>query len=180
MGPSPKTSFSDRVEKKDLPKQLLSLDGGGVKGISSLLILEAIMEEVKKREINDGTNTSTAPRKPVDYFHLAAGTSTGGLIALMLFRLHMSVPEVKTQYNTLAKDVFSPRFFGYSLHNMGTIGYWLGNGYLKTKAVFSRSQFSDGPLKEAINKVVKDHGIDVDDKKAEGGAILRHKDAGKM
>lgn len=180
MGPRPGPPFSTLVEKKGLPKQLLSLDGGGVKGISSLLILEAIMEEVKKREIADGTNTSTDDRKPVDYFHLAAGTSTGGLIALMLFRLHMSVPEVKEKYESLAKDVFSPRIFGYSLHHIGTLGYYLGNGYLKAKAVFLNSQFSDEPLKEAIDRVVKEHGLDNDDKKAQGGVILRHKDAGKM
>jgi hypothetical protein len=171
---------SSSEKKNDLPKQLLSLDGGGVKGISSLLILDAIMKEVRARENESGSDPSTDDRKPVHYFHLAAGTSTGGLIALMLFRLHMSVPEVIAQYKSLAAEVFAPRFFGFPLHEWGTAGYWLGNGYLKAKAVVSQAQFSDEPLKEAINKVVKNHGLDEDDRNGEGDAPLRHKDAGHM
>jgi patatin-like phospholipase/acyl hydrolase len=180
MEPSTQLSFSQRRDKTDLPKQLLSLDGGGVKGISSLCILNAIMEEVKNREIRDGTNTSTQHRKPVDYFHLATGTSTGGLIALMLFRLHMNVPEVIAQYENISKDLFSPRVFGFPLHRLGVFGYWLGNGWLKAKAVFSKSQFSDEPMKEAIDKIVGKYGFDDADRQAGGAAMLRHKDAGKM
>lgn len=168
------------ASQKDLPKQLLSLDGGGVRGISSLLILNAIMEEVKKREIEGNLDSSTEDRKPVHYFHLAAGTSTGGLAAVMLFRLRMTVPQAMAQYRSLAKDVFSPSFFGFPLSEWGPIGSWLGSGWTKVKAVVGTAQFSDAPLKEAINTVIRNHGLDASDKAKPEDAMLRHKAAGRL
>lgn len=47
-------------------------DGGGIRGISSLLILERIMESIR-----DSQNLDHVPR-PCDYFDLIGGTSTGG------------------------------------------------------------------------------------------------------
>jgi patatin-like phospholipase/acyl hydrolase len=47
---------------------LLSLDGGGVRGLSSLYILQRIMNAI------DPDN----PPKPCDYFDVIGGTSTGG------------------------------------------------------------------------------------------------------
>jgi patatin-like phospholipase/acyl hydrolase len=61
----------------------LSLDGGGVRGLSALLILREIMEQIRKT-----TNTERLPL-PFQYFDLIGGTGTGGLIALMLGRLQM-------------------------------------------------------------------------------------------
>lgn len=62
---------------------ILSLDGGGVRGLSSLLILKSIMEQIKRK-----TKAETVPR-PCEYFDLICGTSTGGLIAIMLGKLGM-------------------------------------------------------------------------------------------
>jgi patatin-like phospholipase/acyl hydrolase len=47
---------------------LLSLDGGGVRGLSSLCIIEELMRKVDKEN----------PPKPCDYFDMIGGTSTGG------------------------------------------------------------------------------------------------------
>jgi len=63
--------------------RILALDGGGVRGLSSLLILRELMEEIARREKSDNTPL------PCDYFDLIGGTSTGGLIAIMLGRLRM-------------------------------------------------------------------------------------------
>jgi len=45
--------------------------------------------------------------RPCDIFDLAGGTSTGGLIVIMLFRLRMSVDEAIQAYAELARHVFS-------------------------------------------------------------------------
>jgi patatin-like phospholipase/acyl hydrolase len=49
---------------------LLSLDGGGVRGLSSLQILKQLMKTVDPK----------SPPKPCDYFDLIGGTSTGGYV----------------------------------------------------------------------------------------------------
>lgn len=66
--------------------RVLSLDGGGVRGLSSLLILREIMEEIQRQ------NGSQDTPLPFEYFDLIGGTSTGGLIAIMLGRLRMVFP----------------------------------------------------------------------------------------
>jgi patatin-like phospholipase/acyl hydrolase len=52
--------------------RLLSLDGGGVKGISSLMILDATMERVKQIEQGKGLNDNSQ-RLPIKYLDLAGG-----------------------------------------------------------------------------------------------------------
>lgn len=144
----------------DLPKlrkngaRLLSLDGGGVKGVSSVIILDAIMEKVKKIEIAKGINTSEAPRKPADYFDLAGGTSTGGLIGLMLFRLKMDTKQCLEAYRTLASHIFAPTLFGSQFLGsvLGKVG--LGKVGLMANAFMEGSQFSGKPLEKAIKQVV--------------------------
>jgi patatin-like phospholipase/acyl hydrolase len=69
-------------EIQHIPR-ILALDGGGVRGLSSLLILEKLMREIKR------LNGDSQPLLPCQYFDLICGTSTGGLIAIMLGRLRM-------------------------------------------------------------------------------------------
>ncbi|KAI5788779.1 acyl transferase/acyl hydrolase/lysophospholipase [Pyronema domesticum] len=76
---------------------LLSLDGGGIRGISELIILHGIMLRIQHTE-----RSSELPR-PYRYFNLIGGISTGGLIALMLGRLKMSTEEAIEAYNELSE-----------------------------------------------------------------------------
>lgn len=76
---------------------LLSLDGGGVRGLSSLFILKRVMEAIDPKN----------PPKPCDYFDMICGTSTGGLIALMLGRMGLSVDEAIAAYDELSPRIFS-------------------------------------------------------------------------
>ncbi|KAF8330802.1 uncharacterized protein EI90DRAFT_3124019 [Cantharellus anzutake] len=87
----------DQTIESARPLRLLSLDGGGVRGISTLVILKEIMKKV----------TSEKDPRPCDYFDMIAGTSTGGLIALMLGRLHMTINECTEEYERLAKELFT-------------------------------------------------------------------------
>lgn len=58
----------DLVDSKGLC--LLSLDGGGVRGLSTLFILKRIMDQ-----LNNERETTV---KPCEIFDLIGGTSTGG------------------------------------------------------------------------------------------------------
>jgi patatin-like phospholipase/acyl hydrolase len=53
---------------------LLSLDGGGVRGLSSLYILKGLMARLNHQRQSDGL----ARVKPCEVFDLIGGTSTGG------------------------------------------------------------------------------------------------------
>ncbi|KAI0901540.1 acyl transferase/acyl hydrolase/lysophospholipase [Annulohypoxylon nitens] len=85
----------------DRPPRILSLDGGGIRGKSSLLILENIMEGVR-----DAQNLDHVP-KPCDFFDLIGGTSTGGIIAIMLGRLSMTIDECIRVYDRVAEAAFT-------------------------------------------------------------------------
>uniref|UniRef100_A0A0W0FFI5 PNPLA domain-containing protein n=1 Tax=Moniliophthora roreri TaxID=221103 RepID=A0A0W0FFI5_MONRR len=89
-------------EEPSRPLRLLSLDGGGVRGVSSLRILKRIMEKVAELE-------GKAEVKPYEYFDMMVGTSTGGLIALMLGRLRMSIDECEQAYDEISKKVFGKK-----------------------------------------------------------------------
>ncbi|KAL9017793.1 MAG: hypothetical protein Q9185_004882 [Variospora sp. 1 TL-2023] len=87
----------------DEPLNLLALgavDGGGIRGVSILLILDEIM-----RRVQHDKGLIDLPR-PCEYFHLIGGTSTGGLIALLLGRLQMTTQDALRTYNKLAGSVF--------------------------------------------------------------------------
>lgn len=94
--PAPSSGASPaRAEIKHCPR-ILSLDGGGVRGLSSLLILREIMEEIRRR-----IKAAEAPL-PCEYFDLIGGTSTGGLIAIMLGRLGMVISLVMQRVNLVS------------------------------------------------------------------------------
>lgn len=76
-------------------KTVLSIDGGGVRGIIPAAILEFLEEKLKEL---DGPKARIA-----DYFDVIAGTSTGGLMAAMLTipnPEHKESPKYSAQYIT--------------------------------------------------------------------------------
>lgn len=118
--------------------RLLALDGGGVRGLSALMILEQLMEAVNP----------DAPPKPCDYFDMIGGTSTGGLIAIMLGRLEMSVADCITAYLSL-----SDRVFRKTRHRVTVKGQIQG-------------RFDADELARAVKEVVKQQGL-------QEGALLK-------
>ncbi|KAL9617923.1 MAG: hypothetical protein Q9160_007289 [Pyrenula sp. 1 TL-2023] len=113
---------------------LLSLDGGGVRGLSTLYILKNLMTRLNRERQQKGLSVV----KPCEVFDLIGGTSTGGLIAIMLGRLDMDVNECISAYNRLMESVFEGKS-----HKM-PFG-WTG----RTKARFSTIK-----LKNAIEQVI--------------------------
>lgn len=133
----------DLREMKHMPR-ILTLDGGGVRGLSSLLILQKLMKEVE--DLKKDGNVAL----PCKYFDLICGTSTGGLIAIMLGRLRLvcksqvpkfncqSVEECIKNYLKLSKSVFN-------LDNVKMGAVPVGaNG----------CRFDEAKLEEALKKVI--------------------------
>ncbi len=82
------------------PKRILSLDGGGIRGVLTLEFLEVIEAKLRARYGNDSLLLC-------DYFDLIGGTSTGSIIAAGL-ACGMTVAELKTLYHGIGASVFKP------------------------------------------------------------------------
>ncbi len=80
------------------PKRILSLDGGGIRGILTLQFLDAIEAMLRRR-------TGEPDLVLSDYFDLIGGTSTGSIIAAGLAR-GMTVAQLKQLYQTMGASVF--------------------------------------------------------------------------
>ncbi|KIM96989.1 hypothetical protein OIDMADRAFT_105858 [Oidiodendron maius Zn] len=122
--------------------KLLSLDGGGVRGLSSLMILRALMTSWNRGR--------ASPTEPWQEFDLIAGTSTGGLLAIMLGRLRMSMAECEKAYVQLAEAIFTPR-----RHQINIPGKAID--FLKVNG-----KFDEQPLEEILKQKIKDAGLEVD------------------
>jgi hypothetical protein len=88
----------------DGPKRILSLDGGGIRGMLSLALLERIEELLQSQQPKSKQENFVL----ADYFDLIAGTSTGSIIAAGL-ALGWKVQRLLNLYKTLSTDVFIPR-----------------------------------------------------------------------
>ncbi|KAJ7106946.1 FabD lysophospholipase-like protein, partial [Mycena epipterygia] len=73
-------------------------DGGGAGALSELIILDRMMYRIQVEGHLD-----TVP-SPCDYFELIGGSGTGGIIALMLGCLRMSVKDAISAYGTLRPE----------------------------------------------------------------------------
>jgi len=90
------------------PKRILSLDGGGLRGVLTLGILARIEHELR---IRHGGHASF---RLCHYFDLIAGTSTGAIIAAAL-AIGWSVDEVTRRYVELGARVFQRSLFRQGL-----------------------------------------------------------------
>ena len=64
--------------------KLLSLDGGGVRGLSSLYILQHLMHKINP----------LSPPKPCEVFDMIAGTSTGGYVIHVMLKAKLTTGSV--------------------------------------------------------------------------------------
>ncbi|GKU93343.1 hypothetical protein SLEP1_g6944 [Rubroshorea leprosula] len=97
---------------------ILSIDGGGIRGIIAGVILAYLESELQKL---DGKGSRIA-----DYFHVIAGTSTGGLITAMLTapnentrRPLFAAKDIKDFYLTHCPDIFPQSRFESSGRPLG-------------------------------------------------------------
>lgn len=113
--PTPKNQLNQRNMRKKI--RLLSLDGGGIRGIITCVILKYIEEELQKI---DHPNAKIG-----DYFDLVAGSSTGGLItALILFpdgmkKAKYSIQEALELYAKKGDQIFNVSFWEHWINPFG-------------------------------------------------------------
>lgn len=123
--------------------KILSLDGGGVRGYLTVMILENIEKQLNNR---DGSN------KPLgEYFDLIAGTSTGAIIGGLL-SIGKKASEVRKFYETDIKEIFSNDMKRYKVNSFFNTKYKKDN--LRDKAV---KYFKDSNNKDLTFLDVKTH-----------------------
>lgn len=116
--------------------KILSIDGGGIKGLYSASILKKFEEKF---------NCLTT-----DHFDMICGTSTGGLIALAI-SLGISAKEICKFYITKGRTIFPPHrlklpLFGYvDLYSLKQALFW--------------GKYSDKGLKSSLQEIFADNRI---------------------
>ncbi|RYO58845.1 hypothetical protein AA0116_g7222 [Alternaria tenuissima] len=98
-------------------------------------------------QIKDDHKLEETPR-PCDYFDLIGGTSTGGIIAIMLGRLGMTVQQCLEAYKQMAEKAFTPKT------NRIARGFSL--------PAPPRGEFSATSLADAIKDIVKKYTGDAE------------------
>jgi hypothetical protein len=89
--------LSERIEHQGR-KKLLAIDGGGIRGVLALEVLQGIEDLLKAK-------SGRADFRLADYFDYIAGTSTGGIIAAGL-SIGMPVSEILTFYREAGAQMF--------------------------------------------------------------------------
>lgn len=93
-------SLESHLDAKSGHKRILSLSGGGVRGLITLGVL-AGLEAIYREETGD------EDARLCDHFDLIAGTSTGSIIATGL-ALGWSVADIKVLYHRICPVLFKP------------------------------------------------------------------------
>ncbi|KAG7419804.1 Calcium-independent phospholipase A2-gamma [Fusarium oxysporum f. sp. rapae] len=102
-------TWSIRIKPKHAAPRVLSLDGGGVRGIVELCVLRQI-----ERHVGYGIAIH-------ELFDLVVGTSTGGIVALGIFHQRWSTDDAINRFRDLARKAF-------------TLRLGLGNSFIKAIA----------------------------------------------
>ncbi|KAE8148505.1 FabD/lysophospholipase-like protein [Aspergillus avenaceus] len=112
---SPK-QLTVRLKPPTAAPRVLSIDGGGPRGIIPLEHLE-MLQDILGSEL-----------PLVDMFDLKAGTSAGGIIVLSMNILRLSISQCKSVFQTLAKKAFSPA------RRKGFLSRWLFDEFYDSQA----------------------------------------------
>jgi len=99
-----KKTLAEHLDKAHAPKRILALDGGGLRGILSIGLLQKIEDTLRER------HGGGAEFRLCHYFDLIAGTSTGAIIAAALAK-GWSVEEIRGKYLELGQRVFEKSLF---------------------------------------------------------------------
>lgn len=133
-------------------KKILSIDGGGIRGVIPGMILVALEEKLKRESKNPEAAI-------VDYFDFFAGTSTGGILTCLLLcpseenpgRPRFSAREALDLYLKHGNEIFKMSFFKRIRAKFGLAGERYNS------AVFEgvlKNYFQDTRLSELIKPCI--------------------------
>src|SRR6186713_744605 len=121
----------------DRPLKILTIDGGGLQAISTLLILDQVLNTIKEQ------NKVAQKPQPCDVFDVITGIGAGGWLALLLGRFRMDTETCMKEWYTLMECI-APRS--------------LSEGVLRR--VLKHSYFHEGRLVKRIKILAEKYGLD--------------------
>jgi len=124
--------------------RILAVDGGGIRGLISALTIADLERRIKELEGDEA--------RVADYFHLFAGTSTGGLIALSLTApQNLSAAQLASFYTEDGPKIFRRGLDQRLLSGDG----WLRPKYsLEPLRAAVERRFDDARIKSASRELV--------------------------
>ncbi|MBK9928488.1 MAG: patatin-like phospholipase family protein [Saprospiraceae bacterium] len=118
-------SLLDKLDSIATPKKILTLDGGGIRGILTLGMLEKIEKDLRTKSCDQSLLLG-------DYYDLIGGTSTGAIIACGL-AVGKSVSDLISLYKELGNKIFKD----------GMLRSWLPRNFKVVRACFKENYPSD-------------------------------------
>jgi hypothetical protein len=124
--------------------RIFCVDGGGIRGLISALVTAKIEQLLRARDGDDA--------RIAQYFHLFAGTSTGGLIALALTRPKPpSADDLAGFYTEDGPKIFDRSLMKELASGWGTLAPKYDNGPLRDAV---RQRLGNGHLAEATKDLL--------------------------
>ncbi|MFN7039527.1 MAG: patatin-like phospholipase family protein [Alphaproteobacteria bacterium] len=145
------------LEMKNSTKQtikILSIDGGGIRGIIPALILANLESRLHNN------------KRIIDHFNIVSGTSTGGIIALLLAtpdnqgKAKYNINEVLELYERLGNNVFNASILQKLTSGFG----WLNSKYsAQNLEKLLDEYFGNAELKNSLtNIIIPAYEIEID------------------
>lgn len=130
--------------------RVLSIDGGGIRGLIPAIVIAEL-----ERRLSEATGSE---RRIADYFHLLAGTSTGGLIALGLTARHSSQPDRPRMSGADLVRLYNehgPGIFAGGIHRLLALDGWRDPKYSPDGLEDAlQAELGDGRLADALREVL--------------------------
>ena len=130
--------------------RVLSIDGGGIRGLIAARVI-ARLEELVSAEAGE-------ERRMADCFHMFAGTSTGGLLALGLTVPDPADPSRPRLSGSDLVELYmseGPRIFGDTLHKLLSLGGWIAPKHSEARLERAlRDRFGEARLRDALRELI--------------------------
>jgi patatin-like phospholipase/acyl hydrolase len=130
--------------------RVLSIDGGGIRGLIAARVIARLEELISAAAGED--------RRMADCFHMFAGTSTGGLLALGLSAPDPADPSRPRLSGSDLVELYEsegPRIFGDRLRKLLSLGGWIGPKHPEARLERAlRERFGEVRLSEALRELL--------------------------
>jgi hypothetical protein len=129
---------------------VLSIDGGGIRGLIAARVIARLEELI--------TDAAGEERRIADCFHMATGTSTGGLLAIGVTAPDPERPGRPRLSGDDLVDLYlgeGPTIFGDTVHKILSLGGWIRPKHSPRRLEDAlRRRFGESRLRDALRELV--------------------------